>query len=107
MTFGRECDEATSRLILDRFIDAGGTFVDTANNYGEPGGASETILGGALAGRRDKVVLATKVRFFTGDGANDRGLSRRHVRMSVDASLRRLQTDWIDLLQVHSWDRRL
>jgi aryl-alcohol dehydrogenase-like predicted oxidoreductase len=104
MTFGRECDEATSCSILDRFIDAGGTFVDTANNYGEPGGASEAVLGRALAGRRDTVVLATKVRFFTGDGANDRGLSRRHVQMSVDASLRRLQTDWIDLLQVHSWD---
>jgi aryl-alcohol dehydrogenase-like predicted oxidoreductase len=104
MTFGRECDEATSRSILDRFIDAGGTFVDTANNYGEPPGASEAIVGRALAGRRDRMVLATKVRFFTGDGANDRGLSRRHVRMSVEASLRRLQTDWIDLLQVHSWD---
>jgi len=104
MTFGREADEATSRSILDRFLDAGGTFVDTANNYGEPGGASEAILGRALAGRRDTVVLATKVRFFTGDGANDRGLSRRHIRMSVDDSLRRLQTDWIDLLQVHSWD---
>jgi len=104
MTFGRECDEATSRRILDRFLDAGGTFVDTANNYGEPGGQSEAILGKALAGRRDRVVLATKVRFFTGDGSNDRGLSRRHVRMSVEASLRRLQTDWIDLLQVHSWD---
>jgi len=104
MTFGRECDEATSRAILDRFIDAGGTFVDTADNYGEPSGTSETILGRALTGRRDRVVLATKVRFFTGDGPNDRGLSRRHVRMSVDASLRRLQTDWIDLLQVHSWD---
>jgi aryl-alcohol dehydrogenase-like predicted oxidoreductase len=104
MTFGRESDEATSRSILDRFLDAGGTFVDTANNYGEPSGASEAILGRALAGRRDAVVLATKVRFFTGDGSNDRGLSRRHVQMSVDASLRRLQTDWIDLLQVHSWD---
>jgi aryl-alcohol dehydrogenase-like predicted oxidoreductase len=104
MTFGRECDEATSRRILDRFLDAGGTFVDTANNYGEPGGQSEAILGKALPGRRDRVVLATKVRFFTGDGTNDRGLSRRHVRMSVEASLRRLQTDWIDLLQVHSWD---
>jgi aryl-alcohol dehydrogenase-like predicted oxidoreductase len=104
MTFGRECDEAMSRMILDRFIDAGGTLVDTANNYGEPAGASETILGRALAGRRDRVVLATKVRFLTGDGSNDRGLSRRHVRMSVDASLRRLQTDWIDVLQVHSWD---
>jgi aryl-alcohol dehydrogenase-like predicted oxidoreductase len=104
MTFGRECDEPTSRAILDRFLDGGGTLVDTANSYGQPSGASETILGRALAGRRDGVVVATKVRFFTGDGSNDRGLSRRHVRMSVDASLRRLQTDWIDLLQVHSWD---
>jgi aryl-alcohol dehydrogenase-like predicted oxidoreductase len=104
MTFGRECDEATSRTILEHFLDAGGTFVDTANNYGEPSGASEEILGRALAGRRDDVVVGTKVRFFTGDGTNDRGLSRRHVRMSVAASLRRLQTDWIDLLQIHSWD---
>jgi aryl-alcohol dehydrogenase-like predicted oxidoreductase len=104
MTFGRECDEATSRSILDRFLDAGGTLVDTANNYGEPGGSSETILGRALTGRRDSVVLATKVRFLTGDGTNDRGLSRRHILMSVDASLRRLQSDWIDLLQLHSWD---
>ncbi len=104
MTFGRECDEAASRAILDRFLDAGGTFVDTANNYGEPSGASEEILGRALAGRRDEVVVGTKVRFFTGEGTNDRGLSRRHVRMSVAASLRRLQTDWIDLLQIHSWD---
>src|SRR4051794_11375198 len=104
MTFGRECDEAASREILQRFLEAGGTFIDTANNYGEPSGASESILGRALAGRRDEVVLATKVRFPTGEGTNDRGLSRRHVRMSVAASLRRLQTDWIDLLQIHSWD---
>jgi len=104
MTFGRECDETTSRALLDRFIDAGGTLVDTANNYGDPPGASETIIGKVLVGRRDKVVLATKVRFFSGDGPNDRGLSRRQIRMSVDASLRRLQTDWIDLLQLHSWD---
>src|SRR6478752_6529077 len=98
VTFGRECDEAASRAILDRYLDAGGTFVDTANNYGEPSGASEEILGRALAGRRDEAVVGTKVRFFTGEGTNDRGLSRRHVRMSVAASLRRLQTDWIDLL---------
>jgi aryl-alcohol dehydrogenase-like predicted oxidoreductase len=104
MTFGRECDEPTSRKIRDRFIDAGGTLIDTANTYGEPSGTSEAILGRALPGRRDHVVLATKVRFSTGDGANERGLTRRHVQMSVEASLRRLQTDWIDLLQVHSWD---
>jgi aryl-alcohol dehydrogenase-like predicted oxidoreductase len=104
MTFGRECDEATSGTLLDRFLDAGGTLVDTANNYGEPPGSSESIIGRVLGTRRDRVVLATKVRFFSGEGPNDRGLSRRQVRMSVDASLRRLQTDWIDLLQLHSWD---
>jgi len=104
MTFGRESDEETSRAILERFLDAGGTLVDTANGYGEPRGASEEILGRILKGRRDDVVLATKVRFPMGDGTNERGLSRRHIRMSVESSLRRLQTDWIDLLQIHSWD---
>jgi aryl-alcohol dehydrogenase-like predicted oxidoreductase len=104
MTFGRECDETVSRAILDRFLAAGGNFVDTANGYGNPPGRSEEIVGRALLGRRDSVVLATKVRFPTGTGLNDRGLSRRHIRREVEASLRRLQTDWIDLYQVHSWD---
>jgi aryl-alcohol dehydrogenase-like predicted oxidoreductase len=104
MTFGREADESAARAIVDRFFEAGGNFVDTANNYGSPPGRSESILGDVLSGRRDQVVLATKVRFATGDGVNDRGLSRRHIRQQCDASLRRLGTDWIDLYQVHSWD---
>ncbi|HEY3669981.1 MAG TPA: aldo/keto reductase [Acidimicrobiia bacterium] len=104
MTFGREADEAAACAIVDRFFEAGGNFVDTANNYGDPPGRSESILGDVLSGRRDQVVLATKVRFATGDGVNDRGLSRRHIRLQCDASLRRLGTDWIDLYQVHSWD---
>jgi aryl-alcohol dehydrogenase-like predicted oxidoreductase len=102
MTFGREADEATSKAIVDRFLEAGGNFIDTANVYSL--GVSEEITGRALAGRRDDVVLATKVRFKMGDGPNDVGLSRRHIRMNVEASLRRLGTDWIDLYQVHCWD---
>ncbi len=108
MTFGREIDEAQSRTILDRYLDAGGNFVDTANVYGA--GASEDILGRALSGRRDAIVLATKFRMPmpgpNGQGApNDQGASRRSIRTAVEASLRRLQTDWIHLYQIHCYDR--
>jgi aryl-alcohol dehydrogenase-like predicted oxidoreductase len=104
MTFGREADEPTSRRMLDRFVDAGGNFVDTADVYGP--GTSEEVLGRWLAGRdRDDLVIATKVRFPTGPGVNDVGLSRKHVIASVDASLHRLGTDHVDLLQIHCWDR--
>jgi aryl-alcohol dehydrogenase-like predicted oxidoreductase len=102
MTFGRETDEAASRAMVDRFVDAGGNFVDTADVYGP--GTSEQITGRAIAGRREQIVLATKVRFAMGDGPNDAGLSRRHVIAACEASLRRLGTDWIDLYQVHMWD---
>lgn len=102
MTFGREADEATSTAIVDRFLDAGGNLVDTADMYGR--GTSEEIVGRALSGRRDDVVLATKVRFPVGDGPNDQGASRRHVRRGIEESLRRLRTDWIDLYQIHCWD---
>jgi aryl-alcohol dehydrogenase-like predicted oxidoreductase len=102
MTFGREADEATSRDIVDRFLAAGGNFVDTADVYAD--GASEEITGRALGGRRGDVVLATKVRFPTGPGPNDRGASRPHIRSGVEASLRRLGTEWIDLYQIHCWD---
>lgn len=103
MTFGRETDEADARRMLDRFADAGGTFVDTADGYGR--GVSEEILGRWLAGRRrHDVVVATKVRFGTRDGANDSGLSRSHILDAIDGSLRRLGTDYVDLYQVHAWD---
>ena len=104
MTFGREADEAASRALLDRFLDAGGNFIDTANVYAE--GRSEEIIGRWLTSRgsRDDLVIATKVRFATGEGPNDIGLSRKHVLRAVHASLRRLATDYVDLLQIHTWD---
>ena len=104
MTFGREADEATSKAMVDRFLGAGGTLVDTANVYGPR--TSEEITGRAIAGRRDEVVLATKARFPMGDGPNDVGLSRRHLIAACDESLQRLGTDWIDLYQVHMWDEK-
>jgi aryl-alcohol dehydrogenase-like predicted oxidoreductase len=85
-------------------VDAGVNLIDTADVYSE--GRSEEILGAALAGRRDEVLIATKVRMPMGDGPNDAGLSRHHIVRSVEASLRRLQTDWIDLYQAHEWDGR-
>jgi aryl-alcohol dehydrogenase-like predicted oxidoreductase len=87
---------------LDLCIDAGVNLVDTANMYSA--GASEETLGEALDGRRDKLLVATKVRFAMGEGPNDAGLSRHHIVASVEDSLRRLQADHIDLLQVHEWD---
>lgn len=104
MTFGRETDEATSRAITDCFLEAGGNFVDTADVYGKTPGLSEEIVGRALKERRSKVILATKVFFPTGSRPNDRGLSRVHIMQAVEASLRRLQTDYIDLYYVHCWD---
>ncbi|MEN9934064.1 MAG: hypothetical protein RLZZ387_643 [Chloroflexota bacterium] len=105
MTFGRETSEADSRALMDRFVEAGGTFIDTANVYSR--GASEEIVGRWLRERtRDDLVIATKARFPMGDGPNDAGVSRKHILASVEASLRRLQTDYIDLFQVHCWDAR-
>src|SRR5215207_8907430 len=102
MTFGQEADEETSREIVGRFLDAGGNFVDTADVYSN--GISEEITGRALRGVRDDVVLATKVRFPMGEGPNDVGLSRKHIMQGCEDSLRRLDTDYIDLYQVHCWD---
>ncbi len=103
MTFGREADEATSFAMMDRFVAAGGNFIDTANVYSR--GLSEEIVGRWLRGkRRDDYVIATKVRWPMGDGPNDVGLSRKHILASAEASLRRLGTDYIDLYQVHGWD---
>jgi aryl-alcohol dehydrogenase-like predicted oxidoreductase len=103
MTFGRESSEEISRQILDRFVEAGGNFIDTADVYSR--GASEAVVGRWLAGkRRDDLVIATKVRFPMGEGPNEVGLSRKHILAGVDQSLRRLGTDYIDLYQVHCWD---
>ena len=106
MTFGGEADEATSVAQLEAFVEAGGTFIDTADVY--TGTESEAIIGRWLSSAptdvREQVALATKGRFPTGDGPNDLGLSRRHLSMALDASLRRLQVDTIDLYQVHAWD---
>lgn len=103
MTFGRETEEAVSYQILDRFVDAGGNFIDTADVYSL--GLSEKILGKWLKKRkREDFVIATKVRFPMGEGPNDYGLSRKHIMAGVEESLRRLKTDYIDLYQVHRWD---
>jgi aryl-alcohol dehydrogenase-like predicted oxidoreductase len=105
MTFGAEADEPTSQAILDTFLEHGGTFIDTADVYSS--GTSETIIGHWLATRPEEakqVVLATKGRFPMGDGPNDLGLSRRHLRTALDASLTRLGVDHIDLYQMHAWD---
>jgi aryl-alcohol dehydrogenase-like predicted oxidoreductase len=104
MTFGRETTETDSFQILDRFIEAGGNFIDTADVYSA--GKSEEILGRWLKGKtRADFVIATKVRFDMGPGTNDFGLSRKHVLDGVENSLRRLGTDYIDIYQIHKWDR--
>jgi aryl-alcohol dehydrogenase (NADP+) len=109
MTFGLQCDEETSRAILDTATDAGVTFIDTADVYPLGGdlttvGRTEEIVGRWMAGRRSQVVLATKCVGPTGRQRWDRGASRRHVLDAVEASLRRLGTDYIDLYQLHSYD---
>jgi aryl-alcohol dehydrogenase (NADP+) len=106
MTFGLQCDEPTSRSILDRAADAGITFLDTADVYPLGGdlstvGRTEEILGAWLRGRREQFVVATKCFGPMGTSAWDAGNSRRHIMDAIDASLRRLQTDWIDLYQLH------
>lgn len=103
-TFGWGADEATAHCLADRFVEAGGNFFDTSNIYNQ--GQSETMLGNWLKsrGQRSKVVIATKVFFPTADGPNDTGLSRKHIFDQIDASLRRLQTDYVDLYQTHCWD---
>jgi aryl-alcohol dehydrogenase-like predicted oxidoreductase len=103
MHFGGPTDEKTSIQILDAFVDAGGTFIDTADVYNA--GESEAIVGRWLRGRnRDDLVIATKVRGKMGDGPNDEGLGRKHILSAVEASLRRLDTDHIDLYYTHVYD---
>jgi aryl-alcohol dehydrogenase (NADP+) len=109
MTFGLQCDEPASRAILDRAAEGGITFLDTADVYpigGTPEtvGRTEEILGRWLTGRRHEFIVATKCSGATGGRSWDRGLSRKHVLDAIDASLRRLQTDYVDLYQAHHPD---
>jgi aryl-alcohol dehydrogenase-like predicted oxidoreductase len=97
-----EIDLDGARRQIDLALDAGVNVIDTADIYSS--GASEEIIGQALGTRRDRVLLATKARFAMGSGPNDAGLSRHHLIEACEASLRRLQTDHIDLYQVHEWD---
>src|SRR5918999_1049992 len=100
MMFGGPTGEEESVRIIHRALDAGINFVDTANVYND--GESERIVGRALRGRRDGVVLATKVRGAMGPGPNDSGTSRYHIMTQVEESLRRLETDRIDLYFLHA-----
>lgn len=112
MTFGWSADEAVSHAILDAALEAGINFIDTADVYsrwidGNKGGESETIIGKWLKGKdRRRVVLATKVRGVMWEGVNGEGLSRAHILQAVEDSLRRLQTDYLDLYQAHWPDDR-
>ena len=106
MVFGednsRGTDQKTAEQVIHKFLDAGGNHIDTANVYAD--GRSEEIVGVALKDCRDRVILTTKVRFATGEQPNDQGLSRYNIFRGVEASLKRLQTDVIDLLYAHCWD---
>ena len=102
MTFGAQTDEATAQRIMDCCLDAGINFIDTANVYN--GGAAETIVGKTLRGRRDKVILASKVRGKMGDASDETGLSRSAILKAIDASLARLGTDYLDLYYLHQPD---
>ena len=95
-------DDAESMAAIHRALDLGINFLDTANMYSA--GKSEEIVGKAVEGRRDDLVIATKVYHPTGTGPNDRGLSRKHIRRQVQRSLERLRTEYIDLYQIHRWD---
>ena len=112
MNFGWTTPPDMAEPIFDAFVEAGGNFIDTADIYstwakGNPGGVAESCIGRWLKkrnGMREKIVLATKVRGRTGDGPNAEGLSRKHLFDAVEASLRRMQTDHIDLYQTHWYD---
>src|SRR5438093_6609634 len=101
-TFGDGADEAQTGRIINRALDIGINFIDTADRYSR--GVSETFVGKAVAGRRREALIATKVRGKMGDKPNDEGLSRKHIMDGVEDSLRRLNTDYIDLYQVHNVD---
>jgi 1-deoxyxylulose-5-phosphate synthase len=111
MTFGLQCDEPTSVAILDRAADGGIDFLDSSDAYPLGGdlstrGVTEEILGRWLRGKRDRFIVATKCFAPTGPAPFDGGNSRKHILSAVEASLRRLQTDYIDLYQLHGYDRQ-
>jgi aryl-alcohol dehydrogenase-like predicted oxidoreductase len=102
MTFGSQVEETLARRMVDRCIDAGINFFDTANSYNK--GCSEQILGRILKGRRDRVILASKVFNKMGDGPDESGLSRKAILKQADASLSRLHTDYLDIYYLHQPD---
>lgn len=102
MTFGNEADEATSVALMNRALEAGINFFDTATNYNQ--GRTEEIVGRWLGPHRGELILASKVFFPTGGGRNDEGLSLRNLVAAVDKSLARLRTDYLDILYLHHWD---
>jgi aryl-alcohol dehydrogenase-like predicted oxidoreductase len=102
MTFGKQVDEATASSMIDVCLDHGVNFIDTANVYNA--GASESILGQILGGRREKVTLATKVGIRVGDQPSDVGLSKEAIQRQIEESLRRLRTDCVDLYYLHQPD---
>jgi 1-deoxyxylulose-5-phosphate synthase len=109
MTFGLQCDEPQSRAIMDRAAEGGIDFFDAADVYPLGGGANtvgrtEEIVGNWLAGKRHDYIVATKCVGRTGRKPWDQGMSRKHILDAIDASLRRLQTDYVDLYQLHSYD---
>lgn len=109
MTFGHQCDEPTAFAIMDEAVAGGINFIDTADVYPVPValetvGRTEEIVGRWLGGKRDDLILASKCRHPMGRRPNDAGLSRKHILEALEASLRRLQTDYLDLYQVHAPD---
>jgi L-glyceraldehyde 3-phosphate reductase len=114
MTFGEPVPEAEAIKLVHGAVDFGINFIDTANVYegynrflGSPGGTAEDIVGKAIQGRRSKVVVATKVGAPVGPGPQDRGLSASHILRELDSSLKRLQTDYIDLYIIHWPDKHV
>ena len=102
MTLGKPLDQAGTDEVIDRCLDAGINFFDTANMYNA--GVAETLLGNALKGRRDKVVLASKVFYKVGDAPDQQGLSRKAILRAIEESLERLQTDYLDVYYMHAPD---
>lgn len=105
MTFGNESDEAMSRTLMDTAFERGINFFDCAHNYNK--GLTEEIVGRWIGPHRSEIILTTKIFFPFGGGRNDQGLSRRNIIASVERSLKRMQTDWVDILYLHHWDEHV